>query len=262
MYNTFLNLPFVIEVQQGEIIYNGFVLHKTDTCHLSFFWGKDWPRVQLNNFNLPNSLWEGNNSSFTRSNSFTIRGRLKGSNAENLRELQDTLKGFVNEQGKKMQVNFWWEVRKGEVYMESVRFETAHYTIDSVLFEIQFTLLKGYWESFSITSITHTAIDGSFTEEIITNSTFLETYPMWNITFTWGTNEFTLNVWGNEININESIVSSDILIIDTKEQTVELNGMPIDFSGTFPILKKGNNSFTITTTAQYSISVNFNNTYF
>lgn len=249
-----------IEVQSGEVVYNGYVLHKTDFCHLYFFGGVDWPIVELQNYDLPNTYGKGNSSSFTRNNTFKVRGTLKASSYEELTQRKDTMKNLLAEQNQYLQAIFGGIIRRQKAFVTDLSFDEKHYNITFVPFTLSFHLLQGYWEDVALTSISYLNNTTTLIEEIVSNSTFLETRPVFNIVFNSAsaTTTFSLEMGDNKIVVNEAFTTNDVLIIDSKERTVRLNGSPIDFDGTFPILERGNNSFEMSSNGTYNISLTIN----
>lgn len=257
----------VAEVVSWEVVYNGKVLHKTDNLCLTFFGGVNWPVIELNNYTLPNTSWLGNNSSFSRDNTFSVSWYLTADTWEELVNQKDILKSTLSEQNQYLQVNFWGNIRRARAYvtgLESI-FNEQHYNITFVPFQITFTILEGYWEDVALTSELFSGITTSFTEELINNSTFNECRPTINIVFnsTSSTTNLTFETGDFSISIDNTFNDNDILIIDSFNRDVTLNGSSIDFDGVFPILSKGNNSFNITSNGTYELTaaVSFRKTF-
>ena len=254
-----------IEFINGQVVYNNFVLHKSNTCSLSFFWGTWWPRVELHGYDLPNTFGTGNTSSFTRQQSFRIRWTLKAINNEQLVFRKDELKSMLSEQNKTLRVNFGWSFRQAKTYVSEVQFEENHYNITFVNFSVEFTILEGYWEDIFPTSVTYSNITENLQEEIVCNSTFHTTYPIVNIALNSasGTDMFKVRIKDNETEVLRTFTSGDILNINSKTKQVLLNDVAIDFNGTFPILEKGRNLVNIEANGTFDVSVNvlYNTTY-
>ena len=68
---------------------------------------------------------------------------------------------------------------------------------------------------------------------------------------------------GNTITINETIATSDILIIDSREKKVTLNANEVDYTGVFPIFETGLESYEVEAngTKNYDVTIKFFNTY-
>lgn len=249
----------VIEVVDGQVVYNGQVLHRTDSLCLTFFGWVNWPVVELQNYNLPNTLGVGNNSSFTRENSFQVTWYIRAESWEDLNIKKDELKALLSEQNKFLQVNFWGNIRRAKAYvtgMENI-FSEEHYNITFVPFQITFNILEWYWEDVALSNYSYPNLTTTLIEEILNNSTFLETRPVINVVFNAvsSTDTFTFSVWDTEITINTTFGVNDVLIIDSDTRDVTLNGSSIDFDWVFPILWKGNNSFTASSNGTYDITL-------
>jgi hypothetical protein len=68
---------------------------------------------------------------------------------------------------------------------------------------------------------------------------------------------------GNTITINETIATSDILIIDSREKKVTLNDVEVDYTGIFPIFETGLQSYEVQVngTKNFDTNIKFFNTY-
>jgi phage-related protein len=74
---------------------------------------------------------------------------------------------------------------------------------------------------------------------------------------------FALNIWSDTITITNTFSASDVLVIDCEDKTVKLNWIAIDYSGVFPILEVGVNSYTITInwTKNFDITLSYFNNF-
>ena len=256
MYNTYIFnwqyfdwiTPFDIEIFSWEIVYNGYILHQTNVCSISMFQGYNWPTLQLNNFDLPNTDWVGNNSAFYRANEFRVRGTIKAESAEKLRAEKDRFKRFMAEQNKTLQVNFNWEFRRAKAFVLGLDnlWQDQHYNLTFIPFELRFEIQQWYWEDIRKTTLTYGGITETLQEEINNTGTY-KAFPIFVINFITAdlTDEVRLTMWDNEILISETLTNGDIIIINSLEKEVLVNWVPIDFDGVFPILNVGLNPFSI-----------------
>ncbi len=73
------------------------------------------------------------------------------------------------------------------------------------------------------------------------------------VTFVFGTGTTVTDISfedpsGRLLEISTAITDADILIIDSEQKIVTLNGVETDYTGAFPIFTPGSNSFTVTIT--------------
>jgi len=249
--------PFDIEIFSGEIVYNWYILHTSNVCNLSMFQWYNWPVLELNNFNLPNTDWVWNNSAFYRANEFRVRGTLKAENAEQLRSEKDRFKRFLAEQNKTLQVNFNWEIRRASAFvlwLDNLWLD-QNYNINFIGFELRFQIQKWYWEDIRRTSLTYENITTTLQEEINNTGTY-KAFPRFVLNFITATvSEVKMTMWDNEVVITETIGNNDIIIIDSLEKEVLLNSVAIDFDWTFPILEVWLNPFTIEIDWTYDVDI-------
>jgi hypothetical protein len=90
-------------------------------------------------------------------------------------------------------------------------------------------------------------------------------YPIINILVNAAssTNQITITIWDNSIEINKSLSANDIIDINTEEKTVLVNGVSTDFTGKFPRLSAGLNimNFEANWTFNFDISILFPKNY-
>lgn len=250
-------VSFQLNVYEGQVVYNGYVLHQTNNCYLNFLNSNNGSSLELNNFDIPNDDGEGNNSYFYRSKEIAVKGMLKANTAEELQEIRDEFKMFLSKQNQILQINFNGQIRKANAFVLGLEglFEDKHYNINWIPFEIRFQILSGYWEDIRSTSITYESITTNLLEEIVNNGTF-KTDPKIILNFSSATvSGVNITVNNSEISITETIKNGDLLIIDSAEKTVTLNGSVIDFDGVFPTLETGANSILVDIDGTFTVDV-------
>jgi len=152
--------------------------------------------------------------------------------------------------------------------LRNATFDRSGGHITHIPFELEFVGLKSFWQSSSYVSENYFATtDLSFTESV-SNDGSIDSQPVFLFSVSSATSvtglTITNNDTGAQISISEAISSSDVVVFNSEEKTVEINGSEVEFDGTFPELRVGLNSFTITaiaTAIEYDLTVKFKNNY-
>ena len=126
-------------------------------------------------------------------------------------------------------------------------FSREHYHITFIPFTIHFRIVSEFSKELARQTQSFNGLTAGITEEIVNRGT-VRTSPVISMVFNSasGTNNITFAIADRIITVSETIASSDVLQIDCDNKVVTLNSVEIDFSGTFPILEVGTNSYTIT----------------
>jgi len=141
--------------------------------------------------------------------------------------------------------------------LQSADFENEHYSTTRKEFTFTFSGVKAFWQdsaysSSAIFDSTDLSIDGT-----MNNAGSVESDQVMIVIFSTATDvsgvTFTNTKTGEEVSITETITAGDVLIFDGEEKTATLNGMDVEFSGAFPKLQIGLNTYTIDIVATSSL---------
>jgi hypothetical protein len=190
----------------------------------------------------------------------TLRGIIKGTSQSNLEDTLDTFKKNLNASEKHLDVEYANGTRRYIATCSKLLFDRKHYTVDVIDWEAEFTVSNPPFG---------TSIDTSTLEDLANTNTFAATmtgthdgyadysgtfrpHPTIKITFNSANgirevrfeNSSEDNFFSSTYITGQKFYDGDVLTIDTKEGTVQVNGTDIDFVG-FPIFTLTNNSYSL-----------------
>jgi hypothetical protein len=190
----------------------------------------------------------------------TLRGWLISDTPTNLRTHIDNVKGYLNEDEKNLDIETYGGsgvYRRYVCSCQNFSVQSEHWMTTQVPYEATF-LAKPFGTATTTTTIdlnSGNAITSSPYDEDISITGTYNTKPTIIITVASETSmtvlRLTNNTTGDWIQVTPSgeFSAADVLEIDCENETVELNGSAIDFTGVFPTFEDGSNSLTLTITA-------------
>ena len=191
----------------------------------------------------------------------TIGGMIQGTSQSDLENNIDTFKKNLNYSEKNLDIEYGNGTRRYICTCSKISFDRKYYTIDAIDFELEFTVsdpplgisldtstLESLGNTFSSATTATGEIDGfpvyggTFRPNPIIKITFNSCNGIKFVRF--------LNTDENNVTTGTYIESykwqdGDILIIDTKQGTVEVNGEVVDFFMGFPRFTLTNNEYTL-----------------
>lgn len=124
--------------------------------------------------------------------------------------------------------------------------------ISETPFDIEFTILDPFFHDIEYTSASLFSSTALALAETVENYGTTYARPILSVIIeaASGVTGFTFQnlTNGKSITVTTPLVAGDLLVIDTEESTVELNGVGIDYSGLFPTLEYGSNNCVLLTT--------------
>jgi len=272
MYNeNIYNLePYNVEwawvqaLTQDNITFNGlslqnenFIISSTtfDNSHL----------IENDIFNRPLTDWVWELNFFFREKVVTMTWYIKSDNAENLNNEVDRIKKIILQNSKNLDIKVNWTIRRALatcINADSL-FIREHYHITFLPIEIQFRASEFFKETIR-QNITLSWKTAWFIEELY-NDWSAKSNPLITITFNSATSvtEIIFTNSDNNITINETILSWDIVQIDVEEKQVLINDAEVDYSWIFPRLNPWTNSYQIEIdwTKNFDFNLSYFNTY-
>lgn len=188
------------------------------------------------------------------SKKITIGGVIRGSTQADLDSRIDTFKGYFNGKDKNLDIAYGSSTRRYVATANAVsivRQQTALYAT----FQIEFLCTNPFGIDTTATALfaTHTGSTvATFTETPTVGGNAPFQLPIFTITLTALTGAGDYVLISNDNNNQEILIygaglaNGDVIVIDCVERTVTLNGVEIDYSGTFLELEPGASSITYT----------------
>lgn len=250
---------------QDDIVYGGYSL-KNARMTISKIGYDNGHSVDAPIYSNPlTDLW-GELSYYFRQKIVVIQGNLKADNRELLEIAIDDMKRALGRSNMDLDIKVNGNIRRAKascVNLDSL-FSREHYHITFIPFTIQFRIVSEFSKELARQTQSFNGLTAGITEEIVNIGT-VRTSPVISMVFNSasGTNNITFAIADRIITVSETIASSDVLQIDCDNKVVTLNSVEIDFSGTFPILEVGTNSYTITKnwTVNYNLSISYFNNF-
>lgn len=191
----------------------------------------------------------------------SMRGTIKGTSQSNLESTIDTFKKNLNASEKNLDIDYSGGTRRYIATCSKILIDRKRYTVDMVDFELEFMVNNPpFGTNLDTNTLEDLANTGSsaatVTGEIDGYADFSGTFrpnPIVKITFNsvTGVNNIRLLVTNGDGYLsgtyieNHKFYNGDVLIIDTKEGTVQINGTDVDFIVGFPRFTLNNNSYTL-----------------
>ena len=254
----------IAATDQDNIVFNDFSLQDTDviTTHLRH----DSPpsRDFLTN-KIPRADGEFSVGDFWRKKTITLRGIIHKSTSSLLEAKLSAFKKALSVAESNLDIKVDDVIRRYvATWINPNRtFERREtYDITKIPFEIQFDCLEpfGLATSYSAAEfLGKTSLALSVTAD---NDGDIHAKASIGIIFSAASSiskvNITNNTTGDEIEITRSFAAGEYLKINGETREVEVDGTAVDYSGVFPTLATGANSFTFTltgTSANYSATV-------
>lgn len=141
--------------------------------------------------------------------------------------------------------------------MTSVQFSREHYHITHCPFTIEFETSEPFiYDSSLETSLVETVTTSPLVTEI-TNEWSEVSQPQIYLIFNSATSvtSVAFDCGGRTLTISETIATNDVILIDSLNKTVTLNGTLKDYTGTFPFFDIGTNILTFTINGTFSMDI-------
>lgn len=239
-----------------DIVFNWFWLQNASYMVTEMnVW--NMPKINLLTYDNPKNDWWWVLDRFFKQRTISLSGRVKWDSDEDIEDKIDNLK-------KALSVKTWyldWKVKW--VYRRilcsltnSDIIDRKHYDIDHWKFKLTFTALEPFWSEKVWNTVVFEWVNDEINEDI--NNEWSEySNPIFNIlvnSASW-TNQLKVKIWDNQIIIEKSISTNDIIEINTVTKEVLINEQSVDFSGKFPRLESGVNWLNVISNGTYNLDI-------
>ena len=251
-------------VWYDDIVFNWFWLQNTSfiTTKINF---RNMPKINLLTYDNPKNDWWWVLDRFYKQRTIQIKWHIIWEDAEDIENKIDSLK-------KALSVKTWYlDFKVNWVYRRilcsltnSDIIDREHYDIEHWKFSLTFTALDPFRSEKTWSDASFTSVNAEINEDI-TNSWSEYSNPIINILVNSAssTNQIKVKIWDNEIVIDNTITTWDVVEINTAKKDCTINWNSVDFSWKFPRLEAWLNLLTVKSnwTYNYDIAVLFSKNY-
>ena len=260
LYNTNIFgaiTPINTEQIIGNIVYNSYVLDKTDTVYATNADFYNTPDIEADIYSIPNNNGVWLNDYKYRQRRMTVEWTITAKTKVELQQKIDRMKTLLWEEEKTLQVIFNWEPRRATAYVNNLDFNQNHYNLTFIKYSVEFIIIDPFWQRVWQVTNTFSNITTTFQEDEV-NRGWTFTDPVITLTFTSATDvdNIQLTMWDRGVEITQTISTNDIVRIDSVNQEVLINWMAVDFDWVLPRMKVGNNPYTVTVNGTYDYTLN------
>jgi hypothetical protein len=229
------------------------------------------PSRELITYKVPRNDGGRLNGNYYRERRIRVNGIIKAASRVLLEETMDTFKRRMHTPEGNLDLKVNGEIRRitatlqnsGEMFNER-----KGYHINITPFSLEFLALDPFFHDTDYTASTSENITNLNFPITVENLGTIYARPVITIIFEAATSvtAFTFNnvTNGKTMLITRAFSALDILVIDTEESTVTVNGVEVDYDGLFPTLDYGSNNCTLVTTGssvQYTSTISFKRSY-
>lgn len=181
----------------------------------------------------------------------TIVGSIKGSSQADLEQRIESLKELISRQQKNLDIGYAGGTRRFVTTMSSFTMERMHYNLTYAEWEMVFIVSNPpFGRALDTTTANYSIGTAGTYDGTITFVGNAPPLPKIKVTVVSQSNMSALvfrnKETGDYITIRRTFANSDIVIIDTLENTVTVNGTAVDYEGFFPEFKATSNDFAVT----------------
>ena len=179
-----------------------------------------------------------------------VRGRIAGSSIDDLEDKIDDLKELLNRKEKNLDIQYASGTRRFIASCNSFKIIRAHYHITFAPFEASFLIGNPpFGQAIDTSTAEFNGLNAGTTNSNFTASGTYKPMPIIKMIVNSETAmtqiSFTNTNTGQTITVTPAsgFTAADILLINTDDYTVTLNGTAIDYTGYFPEFVQGGNNF-------------------
>lgn len=269
--NSGTPLPFAVTASDYDAIeFNGYSLQDSD--HISSqidAWST--PSRELVTFDIPRANGAGLNGDYFRKREVVVSGIIQKATGELLTAELDAFKKAMTASEGYLTLKVNDEVRRIVATLqnpEEMFKRREGYHVSFTPFDLNFLALEPMFHGIDYSSLTFediSALDypvevevfGTYRADPVFISILQEATSVTAFTLTNTTN-------GDEMTITANLSAGDVIIIDSENKSVTINGVEVDYDGVFPEMEIGTNSFSLTftgTSVEHTSTIKYRKTY-
>ena len=248
-------VPIAVVSAQDDIVFNDFSLQDSDVITSRLLHDSP-PRRDFLTAKIPRADGRFSVGDFWNQKTITMRGIITKTTASLLEAKLTALKKALAVAESNLDIKVDGVIRRYvATWVNSRRaFERREsYDITKVPFDFEFACLEPFGQAVGYSAdefIGKTSLALSITSDNDGNIHAKASIGMiFNAVNSVSVVNIVNNTTGEEIEITRAFSAGEYLKIDGEERSVEVNGTAVDYTGIFPTMNTGANSFTITITA-------------
>lgn len=259
LFNSpFNSSPVPVTATEDDISFAWFGLLNS-TIRVHTFNPEDVGVIDYRDFPLPENDGSGFVSRRFVRKELILKGNIRGTDKADAEAQLDNFK--KNIQDTEWLLKYTTQGHKRQITATCVKISIPRqgYQINVIPFEIAFSTTDSAWRKVSQQTTLYASTSASFSEELSCDGS-KDSSPVIYIGFKTGisgTNSIAFACNDRTITVGETIADEDLVIIDCKNKTVTLNGVVVDYTGTFPKFIPGSNYFDMTINGTFSADITF-----
>lgn len=253
-----------------DIEFDGYSLQSADVITQEMLIYSS-PTRELITYKVPRNDGGRLNGNYYRERRIKIKGIIQAASRALLEQAMDTFKRRMHTPEGNLDLKTNGEIRRiratlqnsGEMFSDRKGFHITY-----APFQLEFLALDPFFSDIEYTAETSENVTNTLFPVTVENLGTIYARPVITVIFESATSvtEFTFtNVTnGKSMLITRSFVAGDILVIDSEESAVTVNGLDVDYDGLFPTLEYGSNNCTLAVTGsavQHTSTISFKRSY-
>jgi len=280
MYNSILynsavlngSAPVTISVSGDVFQFNGYGLQNANICTSKVTYSNA-PDRDFSRTETPRYKGMIKNDMQWREKTITFEGYIKADTAAELEQLIDEIKLELSAEDGNLDLllSGWSDTRRWVANLtspEKMFDKRQNYHITVCPFRFEFLCIDPFGYDTDYTSSAQLAQTAATVTETVTNdgTAFSELKLIFIINSVSGFTSLTIqnNETGEQLQITDALSAGDVLIVDSIEKTVTLNGAAVNFDGQFITLPAGDNNIEINfsgTSIDYDVTFRHKNAF-
>lgn len=237
------------------ISFNGYGLQNDRICVTEANF-EDAGAAEMNTYPIPRVDGNGFLSRYWRKKTIVLKGVAKCETKEELETLIDEMKRKLYPTEGTLQYIAANGARNITATLVSASFDRKGYNITFVPFSLQFDTNEAFWYDIINESYSASAVTASYIQTVTNTGTapaFAKVFYKFNAAS--GTTSVSFKANGKTITVSGARTAGDVVEFDGETKEVFVNGVVVDYSGTFPQIIQGENLVEFTVNGTFSADV-------
>jgi hypothetical protein len=267
LYKSFKSDGMIINQPNTLVIFNGlnlnvytFIVERTD--HESY------PERHNNSFQIARRDGEKFISSYFGRKEITVSGFIQSDGQENFENEVDFFKQKLSAQQANLDITWGGGFRRYIATIESLEINRDSFNIDWCPYTAKFLIPDGKGYDLTPTVFNYPVavnpVPGSVYSDIFVNEGTAEAFPVFTFTVNSQSGMTSFQFWnglGQILEIDRTFSDADVITIDFLNRIIKVNGVAVNFLGSFPQYPVGSNYFNIQCNVGASSNISISSSY-